>query len=387
MPISSHACHPALPASVRRFDVTLCTDHCCAELAAYDAAMFDVPAINAVFGGLSPGMSDSITFAGVTARATERLLQLFGDMELLCSHLLSKPGPHEGVMNLLQLEQPSFIALLSSDSLMARKENSVLVVACFWVARSRAASGSSNAQLRSVAAAVRLSRLTPTFLFDVLPQLRWLTCTTEERAALLLFSAAGGRQAALSTDWNGRQRSLNQQGRLVGCPAWYLSAPRKSCEGADELQFTWAMTAQELQAHVASGEATSYSPIFHHHGFAVETLLASFKDGDAPTFTTSIGCYIAVMQSTSVLLVPEPPKAVQVACHMAIKQAGGLEQGIQLCSDQGSQLQHRLLSAESKASQRVCCSKPSRLRSISSGWGPGDPAHYDSVRVRIMHGG
>lgn len=74
---------------------------------------------------------------------------------------------------MLQLNHPLILAYLRSDGLQARGEDSMLMVADWWVSGPQGAA-CTDAQLRQVAEVVRLGQLSHTFAFDVLPELWWV---------------------------------------------------------------------------------------------------------------------------------------------------------------------------------------------------------------------
>ena len=105
--------------------------HCCEELAKRKPADFDIPAINSVLS-LPPGLHGLPAFTSVLGTATERLLELLGDAEAICSSWYDDTSNLDSV--LLQLSHAALLVLLKSDALKAQSENSVLMMADAWVA-------------------------------------------------------------------------------------------------------------------------------------------------------------------------------------------------------------------------------------------------------------
>ena len=164
----------------------ICAVHGIDALASRSAADFDMVAVEAVFN-LPPAVQSVAAFTAVAAMVTERLLKLLGgsDAEAIGNALLhSQQGSLRS--SFLNLGHAALLALLKSDQLKARSENSVLMIADAWVWGPRG-KGCSKVETQQVAHALRLGHLSKIFVFDVLSQMEWLEVGDTGRVSLLSF--------------------------------------------------------------------------------------------------------------------------------------------------------------------------------------------------------
>ena len=216
------------------------------------------------------GLQSITEFTPVTSIATQRLLQLMGDAEAIGNSLTGN-SPAELGKDFLNLSHATLLALLKSDQLKARSENSGLMVTDAWVAGPKG-SLCTAAQLRQVTESLRLSQLSKTFLFDVLPQLTWSELSAKESAAIAHF-------AAQSSEWRKLFFALdNRPGSLL----WYAA---RAAVAYDELVVVGEIKRADLEEKLKSAKSgiicstkLTPSPSFFN-GFSIDFYLAVDSDG------------------------------------------------------------------------------------------------------------
>lgn len=222
-----------------RFGPLLCLGHCCEELAKHPEQDYDVAAVDMLLSSCPPGMLDLASLPAILSAATDSLLRQLGDAEALGNAVhatSSTPSDSNSVGGLqhllLQLSQPAAIVLFSSNAIQTRSENSVLMMVDVWM-QGAAAQACTQSQKRDVAGTLRLSQLSHTFLFDVLPELPWLQLTPAEHVALLRFVAS-----------EPKRRACRPQ---PGPAAWYSLEKRAAWTGPAASRLEAVLTRQELQ--------------------------------------------------------------------------------------------------------------------------------------------
>ena len=223
--------------------MSFCLPHVMEALAKRRPEDFDLPAIELTLN-LPPGIQSLEGFSAVTAAATQRLLQLMGDVEALGSALCNRPTKPTKLTQLgidfLNMSHAALLALLRSDELKARSVNSVLMVAHAWVT-SPAGEAHSEQQLRQVVECLRLSQLSMTFLFEVLPQLGGMKLGAKEIASV-------GHFACEMPNW----RAVFLKQKLY--PAQWFATSIRSGLSSGVLAFQADITRVELKKFLVKGQ-------------------------------------------------------------------------------------------------------------------------------------
>ena len=233
---------------------------CCDELSKRSSTDFDISAINTVFN-LPPGLHKMPVVVAAMGKATEALLQRLGDAEAVCGSWYDDTSDLE--VQLLQLSHSSVLALLRSDNLKARSENSVLMMADAWVVNSPAGKSCNPAQLRQVAEAVRMGQLSLNFFHVVVPQLSWIEIRAEERESLLLYVSLA--RSLLARQFSG--------------PRGWFNASQRPLGNAAPLVMKWATTKDHLASHLSSGDLQLWSDRRHFFGGFSLRLCVGHQDG------------------------------------------------------------------------------------------------------------
>lgn len=264
-------------------------------------AEYDIPTISAVFSNLTTEWRNLPAFSTVVSTATERLLQLLGDADVVCSACCNlEPLVRQ---QLSQLSQPGLLALLRSPQLQACSENSVLMMVSNWIECAEAGSDSTTgAALQEVVAFLRLTQLTSTFLYDILPQLPWVTVTCAQRESLLRFVAAQGAAVKGAGSHSRAQQHLIDCGEALGPEAWYAPQSRARPHTAPPpgLSIDVRVTRQQLAVSLkqgCSGGSWWRSPQRFLNGFTVQVVLMPTKR-DGRHFK-SLGLDVAVMEGAT----------------------------------------------------------------------------------------
>ena len=273
-PIDSRHQNEPLPrfAIPRRFDVPLCLSCCCDELSKRSPADYDIPAINTVFS-LPPGLHDVPAVAAAMGKATEALLQRLGDAEAVCGAWYDNASDLD--KQLQQLSLASLLALIQSDKLTARSENSLLMMADAWVLNSPVGKSCGPTQLRHVAEAVRMGQLSATFFHGVVPRLSWVSLSDKEREGLSMYVA----YKALS-----RSEKVTAFVKCsADCPSgpsrWLDRSPRPLPQGMSSpapLVMKWELTRAELAGALSMPpplKITRVARSFFYGGFSLQLVL------------------------------------------------------------------------------------------------------------------
>lgn len=273
-----------------RWMMPSCITKCLSELTHKSPQDYTIPDVNAAVALVRPhSATHQLFFDTVVSLAVERLLELLGDAEAVCQAWYD--GTSILGQQLLELSLPSVLVLLSSDSLSAWSENNVLMMATKWITYAPAGVSSTPEQRRQVASTLRLSQLTPTYLYELLPQLPWLAITQQELASLM--NRTGAIQGSYMRRAQ-RQAHLLQAGRTPHDPlTWFSSEPRMSAQSARVTSCSYSK--EQLVAMEQGACSTKPRPIDCCNGFGVHPLV--FTRGDPRSGTTASGVQRRVWQA------------------------------------------------------------------------------------------
>lgn len=157
-----------------------CLDALFEALAALPSSAVSLADAAAIFR-TPPGLRNAPGFAAVLKTAGGVLLQRFGDV----FELLSSPAL---VAQLLLLPQAALLYLLSSNALLTDCEDSVLVMVSWWL-EGVVGRGCSEEDVTQLRAKIRYSRLSSTYLVQVLRRLPRLRPTERQLLELLGYQA------------------------------------------------------------------------------------------------------------------------------------------------------------------------------------------------------
>ncbi|MEW5304908.1 MAG: hypothetical protein WDW38_010767 [Sanguina aurantia] len=129
----------------------------------------------------APGFGPALKAAG------QPILEVYKNVVAV----LSSPSLTEGV---LQLPQPALLYLLDSDDLITDFEDSVLVMVSWWL-EGPVGRSSSRAEVEELKGAIRYSRLSTTYLVQVLHQLPKLRPSEVRLLELVGYQTLGAEQA------------------------------------------------------------------------------------------------------------------------------------------------------------------------------------------------
>ncbi|MEW5304907.1 MAG: hypothetical protein WDW38_010768 [Sanguina aurantia] len=156
-----------------------------ASLESPSMSLDDTAAIYAI----PPALLDAPNFAPVLRGAKVRLLKLFGNVVdvVACPSLTQQ---------LLQLPHAAVLSLLSSEELSTDCEDSVLMLLSWWLEGAKG-EGCCDQEVEELREAVRYSRLSTTYLVQVLHQLPKLRPTECQTLQLMEFQRMQGQFAEL----------------------------------------------------------------------------------------------------------------------------------------------------------------------------------------------
>lgn len=224
-----------------------------------------ISAINAALGSLptasltlldatelflsSAQLRQSLAFAPMLDAAGDILLTEYGNVVMV----LGSPAL---TLQALQLPQPALLYLLNSDKLVTDHEDSVLVLACWWL-EGPVGKWCSTEEVEELKGAIRYSRLSSTYLVQVLHQLPRLRPTEVHLLELLGFQAVDKVHAA----------QYFQSAKPGSVPAGWLKPARASPENSDssitvDMDIPKALLEEHLDAlrkDTANGDGTQHA--------------------------------------------------------------------------------------------------------------------------------
>ena len=114
-----------------RWDIKPCFNDYYSKLSCITASELSSEKIEQIIN-LPHGLQSTSWFIELAAKATERLVQLFGDAEAIGQAVYFQTDPLGIGKDFMDLSLASLIALLTSPLLKARSENSVLMILDAW---------------------------------------------------------------------------------------------------------------------------------------------------------------------------------------------------------------------------------------------------------------
>jgi hypothetical protein len=229
------------------FEMSSASAACVAQLAGLPADALESGTVTAAFT-LPDGVAGQESSKQLLQRATERLQQLLGDLELTLRDAAKR-------QQLEQLPHGALLALLQDQQTRVAAEGTAVAAVALWVAAQEAAGGSVPLEQRQqLAAAIRMVQLPSMYLATVLPSIGWLQGVLPMHH-ILAFMAAKGVDAK-------NRRELAESGGFAGDSAaeadtWmtWLAADAREQSGCDKVTVTVQVPAHELHAREAGGKA------------------------------------------------------------------------------------------------------------------------------------
>lgn len=240
-----------------RWVVPGCVAACCDALAALPPSALTLEDAIAVYapgqGPIPPSLLNTSEFQPVLAAALTLLMQLFGDVPAVTASTTL-------TAQLLRLPHAALLALLSSNELATDCEDSVLMLVSWWLEGQKGGDAEeaeadqgteedeeaevvgSNEAVKELMGALRYSRLSSTYLAQVLPLIPGLQPTAAQMAQIHEYRSLDPALAAIYSET-----------KECECPrAWFLPGRPLSTGGdANSVSVCLSISTAQLRDHLA----------------------------------------------------------------------------------------------------------------------------------------
>lgn len=248
----------------------------CKALVALPAASLTFEELISIFapqgGPVLPSLHAAPEFKLVKAAAVSNLLQRYGDVPTAIASCAT-------TAQLVQLPHAAILALLSSDSLTSNCEDSVMMMASWWLGSNRGSC--TGRQLDELVGQIRYSRISSVFLAEAPALIPLFRPDVETLMDLLLFRSL-----------TPAQEQLYCRDVQTTCPAGWFKPRRPIATGTDSntASLTLVISAEGLRLHLAAVRAMKdggpdpapYSTSVDFKGFVLTlSFVSSWGEGDA----------------------------------------------------------------------------------------------------------